>query len=342
MSNSTFESSFACQAIEASIEKYDEIAQRLGTGLNGNDEAMYAKKWLREQGEIVWATLNPDSLFYAMLAAAGTGMTLNPNAKCATLITRGYADMPYIEFMLTYQGMINLACKTSLVKLIGSFVVYMNDTFKFKGTTTMPEHEVVDFSGSEEERGGINCAYSHIELTDGTLYVEVVRREELEEIQQNMQLSFNFSVWNSVFVDQMRRKTAIRRMLKAMLFQLAERCENKQLVERLEAALRIEEDVSARIGADAAMPRMLNSVSQGAINPEATRAAQQGNVVSLSSTKPVVPVMEHLRNQHRVVDAVETDLMNKFDNALVDTEDTEVYAAPEGTQGMPTGGFSEW
>lgn len=32
----------------------------------------------------------------------------------------------------------------------------------------MPEHEVVDFSSSEEERGSINCSYSHIELTDGS------------------------------------------------------------------------------------------------------------------------------------------------------------------------------
>ncbi|WP_299022372.1 recombinase RecT [uncultured Photobacterium sp.] len=321
-----FEQSIAYQALEAAIKPYNEIAQQNQTGLDGTEEVLHAKRWLSQQGESVWSQVEPNSLYFALLQAARVGLSLNNFEKYAVLAQRyNDAGMPFVEYMPTYHGYIKLAADSGMVTQITSDLVFKEDNFIYHGSTKAPEHSATTLSQKEDDRGELDGAYALAYLTNGAVFCEAVSKAELDEVEQTMKLSMQFSVWDSVFVGQMRRKTAIRRLMRLLLPQLAELSDKPGYIERLKGAMAGEDGVWDKINTEQLKTRRV------------VEQAQSENVVALSQPElSVTP--PHLANQHKTVTGENHELMEKLKAPV----EQEHFVVPKTDQQMPTRGLAEW
>lgn len=88
--------------------------------------------------------------------------------------------IPYgseLTAQLSYKGEIALAYRTGKVKKIIGRGVYQGDVFRFNAATDEIEH-VPTFN--EDERGDIIAAYARAEMKDGTSFVAVLSRADIE------------------------------------------------------------------------------------------------------------------------------------------------------------------
>lgn len=153
---------------------------------------------------------SPMSIYAALITSAQLG--LEPSG------VRGEAYLVPFKGECTlipgYRGLIKLALQSSMVKSIDAQLVYEADKFRvWLGTRNEIEHEP-----NFEAGGQLIAAYAVAELSTGAKVLEVMGRNELEDIkafaaaQRNGNPGPAYDKWE----DQMFRKAPIRRLCKRL------------------------------------------------------------------------------------------------------------------------------
>lgn len=116
------------------------------------------------------------------------------------------------HFFLGYKGMTNIVARSKLVMTLTAEVVFSNDEFTFNGTHQAPTHRYDPFG----QRGFVKGVYGLSMLANGSFMTTFMGEEELRIIEDTARGQMNAS-WNSPFVNELRKKTGIRRHFKSLL-----------------------------------------------------------------------------------------------------------------------------
>lgn len=115
-------------------------------------------------------------------------------------------------FFLGYKGMQKLVSKSTMVMTMAAEVVFTNDEFTYNGLMEKPTHK----HSANSNRGYVEGAYTISLLTNGAVMTTYMPAEELSVIEHNAKLNAN-DAWSGPFVNELRKKTAIRRHFKSLL-----------------------------------------------------------------------------------------------------------------------------
>lgn len=205
----------ALKSTEKTFQNYNALS---GQHLNFREEAKLVFDWVIASQGYDWGRYCDTSIASiqdSLLSSAKTGLTFDPQRGLAFL--KCVFDPRIGEFVTRfdfgYKGFLMLAARSGLVKLITADVVYDNDVFKFNGTRKMVTHEVTALSPTK--RGHFAGGYCTTELLSDVIITTVMTPEEILTIEYEAKKNQS-SAWNSAFVDELRRKTLIRRHWKTL------------------------------------------------------------------------------------------------------------------------------
>jgi len=120
-----------------------------------------------------------------------------------------------VQFIIGYKGLIDLARRSDKISTIYAQCVYENDTFDYEfGLDPKLVHKP-----SPGDRGSFTHAYAVAKFTNGGFAFEVMSKKDIEKIKKMSKASDSkFSPWNGdeIVVDEMRKKTVIRRLSKML------------------------------------------------------------------------------------------------------------------------------
>lgn len=152
-----------------------------------------------------------ESVLKALMTAAELGI------DCSGTLGRGYL-VPYFnsklgayeaQFIVGYQGLIELARRSGNIARIESRVVYDGDFFDVEYGL---DQKLTHRPKLGSERGEMTCVYAIAELTDGSRQIEVMSIADVEAIRLRSKAKDN-GPWKTDYAE-MARKTVIRRMAK--------------------------------------------------------------------------------------------------------------------------------
>lgn len=156
----------------------------------------------------------PQDFILAVCNAAELGLKVGTVEGFGWIVP--YKDTP--TFQIGYKGLIELACRTGVVKSVTADVVYENEVkaglFKFtRGENPVITHDVDMNNDHRNRQGNIVYAYATARLLDGTTQSYIADQMDFQ-IAQNNSMSFKseYSPWKSSPRD-MYRKTAIKKLL---------------------------------------------------------------------------------------------------------------------------------
>lgn len=151
---------------------------------------------------------NPASFFGAVMQAAQLGLEPNLLGSCYLI--------PYgsqVQFIIGYQGMIDLANRSGELSYIYCKTVHKNDFFKQAlGTSPKIEHEP-----ALENRGEIIGFYACAVLKNGSIPFEFMSVEDINKIRDAHAGRGRDGNINKIWVDHyeaMSKKTVIKRLIK--------------------------------------------------------------------------------------------------------------------------------
>lgn len=146
------------------------------------------------------------SLFAALTKAAEVG--LMPDGREAAIVP--FKDKA--QFMSMIAGKMKLARNSGEIKTLDSQIVYQADDFKYWIDEEGPHiRHIPNFEG---ERGDVRCAYAIGVTKDGGIYIEVMGREQLEDVEKVSR--GKGGPWSGPFRGEMIRKSVMNRLLKRM------------------------------------------------------------------------------------------------------------------------------
>jgi recombination protein RecT len=129
---------------------------------------------------------HPQSLQQAITNVAAIGLSLNPAAKEAYLISRtvksGDKYQTRIFLEPSYMGMIKLATDTGSIKWVQAYPVYANDTFTFMGAGEKPEHKFNAFA-KLEARGEFVGVYCVAKTAESDYLVGIMTAEQVNSVR---------------------------------------------------------------------------------------------------------------------------------------------------------------
>ena len=172
-----------------------------------DDEAGHARE-LVEANEFLMKTAinNPESLRRAVIKVASIGTTLNPAKKYAYLVPR----KGVVCLDISYLGLIQLAVDSGSIKWAQAELVRENDTFKYKGVCTMPDHEFEPFK--KDSRGGIIGVWCVAKTADDDFLIDVMSLQEILDVKASSTAS-NSPAWKDFF-GEMAKKSILKRASK--------------------------------------------------------------------------------------------------------------------------------
>lgn len=179
-------------------------------GGNGNlldvrQEFLFARQLITKNDFTVkTAGDNPSSLKAAILNVAAIGISLNPALAHAYLVPRDGK----ICLDISYRGLVKLATDCGAILWAKTELVYENDTFTWNGIGREPEHKADVFKPRGEVVGG----YCIAKLPDGSVMVETMSREEMNQIQGTSKAANG--PWKT-WPDEMRKKSVTKRASKS-------------------------------------------------------------------------------------------------------------------------------
>lgn len=153
----------------------------------------------------------PQSFLQSVMKSAELGL------DCVGTLGQGYL-VPYYngkikafecQFIVGYQGLIELARRSGNISRIESRVVYEKDEFVVEYGL---EPKLIHKPYLGGDRGKIVCVYAIAELKDGSRQVEVMTLDEVERIRDRSKAKEG-GPWVTDFAE-MARKTVIRRLAK--------------------------------------------------------------------------------------------------------------------------------
>lgn len=120
-----------------------------------------------------------------------------------------------VQFIIGYKGLVDLARRSDKIQTIYAQCVYANDQFEYEfGLEPKLTHKP-----AAGERGEFTHAYAVAKFTNGGFAFEVMSRKDIDKIKAMSQASKSkFSPWNGdeIIIDEMRKKTVIRRLSKML------------------------------------------------------------------------------------------------------------------------------
>ena len=148
------------------------------------------------------------SLYHALMFAASTGLSLNPQEQKACLV-------PYngkIKYQIQKGGMVELALDSGTIKKIYADTVRENDSFEITKKTQGDEYIS---KPALVNRGGIKGFFASLTTIDGDSHVLFMTNEEMIEHKNKYGRGINKpdSAWNKSFKG-MGEKTVIKALLR--------------------------------------------------------------------------------------------------------------------------------
>lgn len=205
------------KAMQSAESRFKKIAAN--TGLNWDEQAGYIRNAIEADTKLQDCT--PKSIVSAIVNIAATGVSISPMSQYAFLQPQGVnlGDkknpnwITEMRLKISYLGHIDALTSTGAVRWIRADVVREGDTFKYNGPFALPDISVDDpFADDRREvRGG----YAVAELPNGVHYCEIMRNEEIAEVQKASK-SEKYGPWTSEFRTEMIKKSAINRLRKTI------------------------------------------------------------------------------------------------------------------------------
>jgi recombinational DNA repair protein RecT len=198
--------------LEQQFRKYLKSAN---SKLNPDEEFAYIKQAISTKPKFHEAT--GESVDTMLNSIAGTGLSLCPTKQLCFLDVRSRkVNDAYVSeaiFDISYRGLVKLATESGC-QYLRADVVRANDYFEYHGPA-----EKASFSAGTDtrnvftsDRGEVVGAFAEVALANGTSLTEIVNKADLEAAGA---LSRG-GAWKSSFVDELRKKVAIKRLFKTL------------------------------------------------------------------------------------------------------------------------------
>lgn len=188
----------AFKAVLVTDHATSHMIQSLVTIVGKNPEWLNEEKYYRP------------SLYQAAMDAAEVGLTLATNLRQAYFVPRWSkkTGKEHIAYEISVHGLKSLAFRGGKIIGFPSNVVYEDDVFEFEyGTSAFIKHVP-----RRPSTGKVIAVWAMAEFSNGSKPVfQIVWKEELDKIQKLSKSRF----WENWY-DEMARKTAIRRLCKAL------------------------------------------------------------------------------------------------------------------------------
>lgn len=152
------------------------------------------------------------SLFAACMKSAQEGLL--PDGREAALVTfKDKNGNKIVNYMPMVNGILKKVRNSGELSSITAMVVHEKDRFRYwvDADGAHMEHEPVLFG----ERGNIIGTYALAKTKDGALYIEVMSEEEIRAVR-NVSRARDSGPWAGAFADEMRKKSAIKRLSKRL------------------------------------------------------------------------------------------------------------------------------
>lgn len=144
------------------------------------------------------------SLFASAMRCAQDGLL--PDGREAALVKYGAK----VQYMPMIGGICKKARNSGEIAALDSQVVYENDTYD---SWIDEKGQHFSHKKARKDRGEPILTYAYAISKDGTLYFEEMTEAEMSEIRK-VSRAGGSGPWNGPFQNEMRRKTAIRRLAK--------------------------------------------------------------------------------------------------------------------------------
>lgn len=181
----------------------DALKQALPTHVNRERFARVALTALRGNRDL--QACDPLSFMACLLQSAQLGLEPNTPLQHAFLIPRG----GQCTLQIGYQGMLDLARRSGMVRSITAHVVYAADHFLY---TLGDDEKIEHVPAMSGDPGEVRYAYAIATLDDGSKIRRVMTRREIDAARK---MGAQRGPWSTHF-DEMVRKTAIRRLYKLL------------------------------------------------------------------------------------------------------------------------------
>lgn len=163
------------------------------------------------QGNADLLNVDRGSLFGACMKAAQDGLL--PDGREGAIIKFRTKEGDKAQWMPMVGGILKKVRNSGELSSISANVVYKNDQFDY----------FIDESGEhlthkpklDGERGPIHLTYAVAKTKDGGVYVEVMTEDQMTAVK-GMSRAKDSGPWSGPFADEMRKKTAIRRLSKRL------------------------------------------------------------------------------------------------------------------------------
>lgn len=199
----------AKKVAEMLIKNREAIMRTLPSGFNFDRMTRTAINAISTNPQLYGAT--PASLFLACVRAFSLGLEPNGALSEGYLVPFRNKGVLEVVFMPSYRGLISLARRSGMVKLIYAEPVHKNDEFVCEFGEN---HKLIHRPNFFSDRGEILGYYAVCQLTDGTTAFVVLNNEEIEKIR-NCSNASSFGSWVQ-WPEEMAKKTVIKRLLKTM------------------------------------------------------------------------------------------------------------------------------
>lgn len=151
-------------------------------------------------------SLDRNSLWASCMKCASDGLL--PDGREAALVK--FKDK--VAYLPMYNGVLKKVRNSGELSSISAQVVYSNDEFDYWVDET-GEHlkHKPKLTG---ERGEVSVTYAIARTKDGAVYVEVMNETQMTAVRKSSRASNG--PWDGPFIDEMRKKTAIKRLAKRL------------------------------------------------------------------------------------------------------------------------------
>lgn len=220
------------QIVDQVKPQFEQLA-KIHNAVTWLEECSFAKRALQENDYLASiAASNPDSLKYAILDAATTGISLNPNKQHAALIPRKIRGKMKVCFEPMWRGIVQQAIDIGAIRWCAPELVYSNDQFEYQGFTQTPKHKFDPFG----DRGHILGGYCVTCLADGSLLVTHMAINEIHKIRESTESWKAYKDKGSptpwvIHHDEMCKKTLIKRARKNWPMKRDDRATNLDVIE---------------------------------------------------------------------------------------------------------------
>lgn len=151
--------------------------------------------------------LDRSSLFNSAMKCAQDGLL--PDGREAAFVKFGNK----VQYMPMVSGILKKVRNSGELSSINAQVVYTNDEFDY-WIDEMGEH-LKHKPKLDGERGVRSMTYAVARTKDGSIYLEVMTEEQIQDVR-SVSRAKDSGPWSGPFADEMRKKTAIRRLSKRL------------------------------------------------------------------------------------------------------------------------------